>query len=93
MEGALERKPGVGTKVSKKRITTNLDNWLSFTQEMSQKDIPMDSFLSNSKLIKPPKEVAIALGIEDGRQIIMLERLRYWKTTCGLFRILYTSTY
>lgn len=76
MEGILERKTGVGTKVISKRITTNLDNWLSFTQEMAQKDLPMNNFSTNASKVKAGKEVATALGIEEGRELILLKRIK-----------------
>lgn len=76
MEGILERKTGVGTKVITKRITTNLDNWLSFTQEMSQKDIPMTNFFAEANWVNASKNVADAFGIEEGKTILQLRRLR-----------------
>ena len=57
MEGILERKTGVGTRVREKRITTNLDNWLSFTQEMSQKGIPMTNFSVKASFVKANKKL------------------------------------
>lgn len=76
MEGILERKTGVGTKVISKRITTNLDNWLSFTQEMSKKDIPMTNFFTETSWVKASKNIADVFGIEEGRTILQLKRLR-----------------
>lgn len=76
MEGILERKTGVGTKVVSKRITTNLDNWLSFTQEMAQKDLPMSNFSTRASKVKAGKVVANALGIEEGKELILLKRVK-----------------
>ena len=76
MEGILERKTGVGTKVIAKKITTNLDNWLSFTQEMTQKDIPMTNFFTKATWVKATKSVANAFSIEEGKTILQLKRLR-----------------
>jgi GntR family transcriptional regulator len=43
MEGLLIRKKGVGTVVAPQTITTHLDEWHSFTQEMSKQGV----FLKN----------------------------------------------
>ncbi len=76
IEGKLERKTGVGTRVINKKITTNLDNWVSFTQEMSQKDIPMTNLSSEIKYIKANSTIANALDIEKGKSILCLKRVK-----------------
>lgn len=76
MEGILERKAGVGTKVVTKRITTNLDNWLSFTQEMSKKDLPMINFFTKVSIVKANKIVAAVFGIDEGKPVLLLKRLK-----------------
>ena len=76
MEGMLERKTGVGTKVVAKRITTNLDNWLSFTQEMSQNEIPMSNFSTKAVWVKADKHIASVFDIEEGKSILLLRRLK-----------------
>ncbi len=76
MEGKLERKTGVGTKVINKKITTNLDNWVSFTQEMNQKDIPMTNLSTDITIIKANSTIAQALSIEKGKSILCLKRIK-----------------
>lgn len=76
MEGVIERKTGVGTKVVPKRITSSLDNWLSFTQEMSKKNIPMNNISIKTSRVKATKTVANALGIEEGKTVLLLKRVR-----------------
>lgn len=75
-EGNLERKTGVGTRVVSKRISTNLDNWLSFTQEMAQKHIPMVDFSVEAKWVKANKTIASVMGIEEGKNILQLKRIK-----------------
>lgn len=75
-EGLLIRKKGIGTKVAEKGITTNLDNWQSFTQEMSDKGVDFVNFLSEAKWVNADKKIASFFGIEDGEKILRLSRLR-----------------
>ncbi|MDV7395924.1 GntR family transcriptional regulator, partial [Arthrospira platensis SPKY1] len=43
-EGLIVRKKGVGTKAAAKTVTTQLDSWHSFTQEMNDKGIAFRNF-------------------------------------------------
>ena len=43
-ESLLERKKGVGTKVSKNIITTKLNKWASFTHEMDEKGVAFKTY-------------------------------------------------
>src|SRR3546814_17154310 len=47
VEGLLIRKKGVGTMVAPRTITTHLDEWLSFTQEMNRRGIKVRNYLVN----------------------------------------------
>jgi len=75
-EGLLERKKGVGTRVTSKRVTTNLDNWMSFTQEMNEKGIAFRNFRIGVSWVKADEKLATIFGISEGREILRLERLR-----------------
>jgi len=75
-EGLLERKKRLGTRVTGKKISTNLNNWVSFTHEMEDKGIPFHNLLLKADMKKAPKVVAEALGIEAGTPIICLQRNR-----------------
>ncbi|BAX80118.1 GntR family transcriptional regulator [Labilibaculum antarcticum] len=75
-EGLLIRKKGIGTKVAEKGITTNLDNWQSFTQEMSDKGVDFVNFLSEAKWVKADKKIASFFNIQEGDEILCLSRLR-----------------
>ena len=48
-EGLLKRKKGVGTTVAaKKGLSTGLDHWYSFTQEMKEKGSRSTEFIYES---------------------------------------------
>src|SRR3546814_5003587 len=47
VEGLLSRKKGVGTMVAPRTITTHLDEWHSFTQEMNRRGIKVRNYLVN----------------------------------------------
>jgi GntR family transcriptional regulator len=44
IEGLLIRKKGVGTVVAPQTITTHLDEWYSFTQEMSKQGVSLKNY-------------------------------------------------
>ena len=75
-EGLLTRKKGVGTYVAKKVVTTNLENWLSFTQEMNDKGISFINYDIHAEFIKPTAEIASVLGIPVEKEILRLDRVR-----------------
>lgn len=75
-EGLLIRKKGVGTKVSQKTLTTNLDSWHSFTQEMSEKGIEFVNFLIETRMEKADAKIATFMQIPEGTEIHCLARLR-----------------
>jgi GntR family transcriptional regulator len=43
-EGLLVRKKGVGTRVAENTVTTNLNQWLGFTQEMNDQGIVFKNY-------------------------------------------------
>ena len=75
-EGLLIRKKGVGTKVAEKRITTSLDNWMSFTQEMSSQGLDFVNFLIEAKWEKINEKIAQFFEIKEGEKVLCLKRLR-----------------
>ncbi|SFZ93558.1 GntR family transcriptional regulator [Flaviramulus basaltis] len=76
LEGSLERKKGVGTKVVVRNISTQLQSWMSFTQEMKHKGITVVNFNLDVTKEKANKEVSAALEIKEGTELIKLCRLR-----------------
>ncbi|WP_430816094.1 GntR family transcriptional regulator [Carboxylicivirga sp. RSCT41] len=75
-EGLLIRKKGVGTKVAEKEISTNLDSWLSFTQEMSEKGVQFINFSAEVKMAKANAKIASFFGVDEGTELLCLCRLR-----------------
>ncbi len=75
-EGLVQRKKGIGTKVEQKRVTTQLDNWAGFTQEMTQKGIRFTTITVDSSVIPADENLADIFNIEPGRNMVKLERLR-----------------
>jgi GntR family transcriptional regulator len=75
-EGLLERKKGVGTRVSKQPTISRLDNWLSFTKEMNAKGLQVINYEVYSVEEPANEEVASAFNINVGKTVVKLFRLR-----------------
>ena len=76
IEGYLERKKGVGTKVASQNISTRLSSWMSFTQEMKNKGIDVVNYKIEVTKLKADKNIALALEISEGTEVIKLDRIR-----------------
>lgn len=75
-EGLLIRKKGVGTKVAGKSVSTKSNNWLSFSQEMKARGIPVKNFELHVTWIFPDDQLANFFEIGTDRKVLKLERLR-----------------
>lgn len=75
-EGTLTRKKGVGTFVSKNNVSTRLDNWSSFTEEMNRKGIPFENLDIEATFIKSDEVLAATLNIKKNKEVLVLKRLR-----------------
>ncbi len=75
-EGLLIRKKGVGTKVSDNTVTTKLDSWHSFTQEMNEKGIPFINYEINVDWVEAGSSVAKFFSVQDDKLVLKMERLR-----------------
>jgi GntR family transcriptional regulator len=72
-EGLLERKKGVGTRVKRAPIATELNQWKSFTLELGDRM----TTLRREVFWEPAEaEVASALGLLPGEKVCRLERLK-----------------
>ncbi len=76
MEGLLVRKKGVGTTVAPQTITTQLDEWHSFSQEMNQRGVSLKNYVVEVKEDEVDEKISQIFNIEEGRNVIRLERLR-----------------
>ena len=75
-EGLLTRKKGVGTKVSHNVISSKSANWLSFSQEMAARQIPIKNFELKLSWVRPEESIANFFEIRGGNEVLKLERLR-----------------
>jgi len=75
-EGLLVRKKGVGTKVSQNIVTTSLDSWHSFTQEMSEKGVVFINFVIETNWVKADAKIAAFMQIPVETEVLCLIRLR-----------------
>jgi len=75
-EGQLVRKKGVGTKVNNNVISSKAVNWLSFSQEMAARQIPIKNFEMKVSWVRPEENVANFFEIRANKKVLKLERLR-----------------
>jgi GntR family transcriptional regulator len=75
-EGLLVRKKGVGTKVSNNTVSSKSVNWLSFSQEMAARKIPIKNFELKLKWVKPDEQIANFFEIKTDKKVLKMERLR-----------------
>ncbi|RUA09580.1 MAG: GntR family transcriptional regulator [Flavobacteriia bacterium] len=88
-EGLIERKKGVGSKVVQKKISTRLDNWISFTKEMKLQGIDVVNYLIDISMVNADKEVYKALSISKPQKIWCLKKIRGSKEAKYLYSISY----
>jgi GntR family transcriptional regulator len=74
-EGLLIRKKGFGTKVNN-MVSSRALSWLSFSQEMAVRGIPIKNFELKLSWVKPEESVANFFEIRGNKKVFKLERLR-----------------
>jgi len=75
-EGLVERKPRAGTRVINRPVRTGLMHWQSFSQEMADKGLRVETFDLRTETMQAPPQVAQALRLEPGASVFCLRRLR-----------------
>ena len=75
-EGLLIRKKGVGTKVANVAVSSKSMNWMSFSQEMKARGIPIKNFELHLSWVYPDEKVANFFEIKTDKKVLKLERLR-----------------
>jgi GntR family transcriptional regulator len=75
-EGLLIRKKGIGTKVAGASVSSKSNNWLSFSQEMQARGIPIKNFELHISWVNPDEQIANFFEISTDKKILKLERLR-----------------
>lgn len=78
-EGVLERKAGIGTRVSRRPMESGIRAWRSFTLEMAAKGLIVQNFRLDYRLVEVSAPAAEALEIEPGTNLWRLDRVRGWK--------------
>lgn len=76
-EGIIYRVHGKGTYVSSQRINVQLSYLTSFTEDMLERGYSTYSKILKLEIIQPDDDVKKALRLEDGKNVILLERIRY----------------
>jgi len=77
-EGVLERKAGVGTRVSNKNAESGIRAWRSFTREMAAKGIKVENFATSFEQVEASPEAREALNMDPGTKLWRLDRVRGW---------------
>ena len=75
-ENLLVRKKGVGTRAVREALSTKLNNWASFSEEMHSKGVHFINYGIKVSWEKASKSVADILQIEENKEVLKLERLR-----------------
>ena len=75
-EGLLTRKKGVGTRVAEVSVSSKSNNWLSFSQEMQARGIPIKNFELHISWVNPDEKLAHFFDISTDKKVLKLERLR-----------------
>ena len=76
-EGLLLRKKGVGTKVAEKKpLSTGLDHWYSFTQEMRERGIQVENISIKAEYVKADEKILRFFNIREGKSVVKLAKLK-----------------
>ena len=75
-EGLLVRKKRFGTKVAQAPVSSKSNNWLSFSQEMALRGIPINNFELNVTWVFPDEALANFFEIKTDRKVLKMERVR-----------------
>ncbi len=75
-EGLLIRKKRAGTKVAPKPVSSKSNNWLSFSQEMRLRGIPIKNYELHLSWVEADHELAEFFEIDLNRKVLKMERVR-----------------
>lgn len=75
-EGLIERRAGVGTRVTRGRMPTRALAWPSFRKEMADRGLVVHDLASRWQRVAASERVAEALGIRPGVLVWRLSRVR-----------------
>lgn len=75
-EGLLIRKKKAGTRVAPQPVSSRSNNWLSFSQEMKVRGIPIKNFELHLSWVQPPLNVIDFFNIREDKKVLKMERVR-----------------
>lgn len=75
-EGLIIRKKGFGTKVVENTLTTQLNSWHSFTQEMSEKGVYFKNYLVKAECVEASDKIATFFNLPAKSEVLQITRLR-----------------
>ncbi len=75
-EGLLVRKKRSGTRVAQNAVSSKSNNWLSFSQEMKLRGIPIRNFELHVTWVDPTEELINFFDIKPDRKVLKMERVR-----------------
>ncbi len=75
-EGLVKRTQGKGTVVINSNISTQLDEWHSFSEEMMKKGVKLQDYSINIDWVTADSKLAEILQVEEKTLLLQLERLR-----------------
>lgn len=76
-QGLVIRKQGKGTFVTKPKLARNMKKLQSFSEMCEQMGMTPGAKMLTNKLVPADEDIADALGIEPGSNVIYISRLRY----------------
>ncbi|HEY0867312.1 MAG TPA: GntR family transcriptional regulator [Fimbriimonas sp.] len=77
-DGLIERRAGVGTRVVHRNLRTDIKAWHSFTKELQDKGIAVQTFKIETKVVSASKDVGLRLHLRRGTRVLRLDRVRGW---------------
>ena len=76
LENLLVRKKGVGTRAINNPVSTRLNSWFSFSEEMENKGVKFINYDIQVSWVNVDEQVAEHLQLTKGKEVLKLERLR-----------------
>lgn len=88
-DGYLYRYKGKGTFISSRKIEKNIHGVRSFTEEMEATNRRVSNKVTHFELVQADHEIAEKLFLNEGDEVIHIERIRYGNDIPVLFENLY----
>ena len=77
LEGLLTRKKRVGSKAANNNpLSTSLDHWYSFTQEMKERGVEVFNLALDARWVPAEQALATFFKIKNGSKVLKLSKLK-----------------